>query len=270
MESSVGVSNVSYSVIPIFSGENYQFWKVKMKTLLLADGLWNIVEYGFNMPDNEEELSTTQKQKLDTDQMLDAKALSKIQNGVSPTIFPRIIRANLAKEAWKILEKEFHGDNKSITVKLQSLRRQFENLRMKDVEVVKDYFSKVIEIVNQMRTFGEVTNKKIVEPENYDSIVAAIDESKDLSTLSVEQLMGSLQSHEERRLKRNDEQIESVFRTKHFSKSKAFFKKDENQSKGSRQWKDKNEVKDEKGERDMTSNNSNFSCKNSNHSTSKC
>lgn len=35
-------------------------------------------------------------------------------------------------------------------------------------------------------------------PKNFEHIVAAIEESKDITTLSVEQLMGSLKSHEQR------------------------------------------------------------------------
>jgi hypothetical protein len=68
---------------------------------------------------------------------------------------------------------------------------------MKESEKVKDYFSRVIEVVNQMRTYGkDIHDQKIVEnfrrkkivekflmslPEKYEYIVAAI-ESKDLAT----------------------------------------------------------------------------------------
>ena len=41
------------------------------------------------------------------------------------------------------------------SIKLQSLRGDFENLKMKKGELMKDYFSKVIEIVNQMKSYGE-------------------------------------------------------------------------------------------------------------------
>ena len=58
-----------------------------MKILLLSEGLWNIVNNGFTEPAEESRLSGPEKAKLEADQMTDAKALSKIQNGVTATIF---------------------------------------------------------------------------------------------------------------------------------------------------------------------------------------
>ena len=54
----------------------------------------------------------------------DVDALSKIQYGVSDSIFkvPRIMRASTTKEAWDILHQEFHDSDKVQVVKLQNLR----------------------------------------------------------------------------------------------------------------------------------------------------
>ncbi|TXG60551.1 hypothetical protein EZV62_015124 [Acer yangbiense] len=73
----------------------------------------------------------------------------------SPAIFPRIMDATKAKEAWEILQQEFQGSKKEIAIKLQNLKREFENLKMKDFESMKDYLSRVIDVVNHMKTYGE-------------------------------------------------------------------------------------------------------------------
>lgn len=106
-------------------------------------------------------------------------------------------------------------------MKLQTLRREYENLKMKDSEKMNDYFSRVMEIVNQIRIYGDsISDEKIVQkvlislPSKYDASIAAIEESKDLSTLSLVELMGSLESHEQRLLRHEANPIESAFQTK--------------------------------------------------------
>ena len=63
---------------PIFNGENYDFWCVKMKTQLISDGLREYVEDGFEESQDDEALSIGQMQKLREQRKKDAKALSKI------------------------------------------------------------------------------------------------------------------------------------------------------------------------------------------------
>ena len=129
--------------------------------------------------------------------------------------------ATTAKEAWSILHEEFQGSTKVNSVKLQTLRRDFENIKMKDSESMKDYYSRIKEIVNKLRSYGDdIADKKIVEKilismtENYDSIVTVIEESKDIETLSVTKLIGSLEAYEARRSRRNESSIESAFQSK--------------------------------------------------------
>ncbi|CAL5392614.1 unnamed protein product [Camellia sinensis] len=47
---------------------------------------------------------------IEEEQQKDAAALSKIQQGVSDSIFPKIMKVAKAKEAWDILRQEFQGD----------------------------------------------------------------------------------------------------------------------------------------------------------------
>ena len=92
---------------------------------------------------------------------------------------------------------------------------------MKESETVKDYYSKVKEIVNQMRAFGEdILDKKIVEkilitmPQKFDPIVTTIEETKDLSTLSETELVGSLEAYEQRLYRHKEDTLENVFQSK--------------------------------------------------------
>lgn len=118
-------------------------------------------------------------------------------------MFSRIVAVTSAKEAWTILREEFHGDSKVAVIRLQSLRRDFENLVMREEEVIDDFLSRCMNIVSQMRSYGEtITEQTIVDkvlrslPQIFDHVVASIEESKISAEVSFNQIMGSLQSHE--------------------------------------------------------------------------
>ncbi|XP_073220132.1 uncharacterized protein [Cicer arietinum] len=82
---------------------------------------------------------------------------------------------------------------------------------MENNENVTDYFNRVQTITNQMKANGEVmTEVVIIEKilrtltQRYDHIVVAIEESKDLDTMKLEDLQSSLEAHE-LRVKERDE-----------------------------------------------------------------
>ncbi|KAH0637940.1 hypothetical protein KY285_035752 [Solanum tuberosum] len=188
-----GVSSSSQPLIPVFKGEKYEFWSIKMKTLCRSQELWDLIEDGFTdvaEPDAEEEKRLKQIRKKD------AKALFFIQQAVHGTIFSRIAATTSSRDAWLIMKIEFQGSSMVNTVKLQSLRRDFETLFMKNNESVQDFLSRVSGIVSQMKSYGGEI---------------AIEESKDISKFSFDELMGSLQSHESqinKSIERTEEQNE--------------------------------------------------------------
>ncbi|XP_026378463.1 uncharacterized protein LOC113272887 [Papaver somniferum] len=224
--------------VPIFSGENYDFWCIKLKTYFVSQDLWKIIETGVD-GDTTTNLTEEQRTQLKEKKQKDAKALYTLQSAVDDTIFPRIMGATTAKEAWAKLKEEFQGNEKVRTIKLQTLRRDLENIKMKDSETARNFYCRVKDIVNQMNIYGEViADKKLVEKilislsEKYDPIITAIEESKNINTLSVTELMGSLEAYEQRLSRRNEAPVESAFQSKlNFGKSQKS-KEDGGKSKG--------------------------------------
>ncbi|KAL2461376.1 DUF4219 domain-containing protein [Abeliophyllum distichum] len=105
-----GLSNNIY--VPIFSGEHFDHWSVKMRTVLMSEDLWECVEEGYEAPNPTRTLTTEEKQRFRENRKNDAKALSLIQRGLSSSYFPRILDAGTAKEAWDILHNEFQANVK--------------------------------------------------------------------------------------------------------------------------------------------------------------
>ena len=112
----------------------------------------------------------------------DSRALFALQQAVDDTIFPRIIGAISAKQAWNTIQEEFQGSDEVRNVKLHSLKWEFELIRMKESETIKDYYSRIKEIVSQLRAYGKtILEKNIVKkilisiPHKYDAIATAIE-----------------------------------------------------------------------------------------------
>lgn len=74
MATNGNVVNMSQAAIPVFKGESYEFWSIKMKTLFKSQELWDLVENGYPDPDDEAKLKENRKK--------DAKALFFIQQAV--------------------------------------------------------------------------------------------------------------------------------------------------------------------------------------------
>ena len=135
-----------------------------MKTFLQAQDLWEIVQEGLIISENLAGLSADDKKKLKEEQQQNSVALCFLQQAVNKAIFSRIRNVSSAKEVWDKLEQKSHGDTKVRTIILQSLRKQYANIKMKDFETVKNFYTRIMALVTEMRAYGEdLTDKKIVE-----------------------------------------------------------------------------------------------------------
>ncbi|XP_039132308.1 uncharacterized protein LOC120269083 [Dioscorea cayenensis subsp. rotundata] len=176
--------------VPLFKAEPYGIWSLRIKTLLRSWGLWDLVENGTRSSEDETQANALMEK--------DARALHFIQQALDEKIITRISEAQTAKEAWDLLKMEHQGSTKMVTVKLHTLRQEFEIAKMKNMKTTQDYVNRITSLVYRVRQPGDTLTRsnRVVGP------------AQDLTTLTVEQLGGSLRAHEARLNLYEDNNIE--------------------------------------------------------------
>ncbi|KAK2364503.1 hypothetical protein QL285_089370 [Trifolium repens] len=196
--------------LPVFDGKNWNRWMKQMIVLFGAQDVLELVTEGY-VPVAADATDAQKLAQKDTKKK-DQRALFYIHQCVDENVFEKITDSETAKAAWDTLIRCYGGDASVKKVKLQSLRKQYENLNMKNNEKVPEYISRVIVITNEMKACGETLSEQIIIEKvlrsltpQFDYIVVAIEHSKDLSTMKVEELQSSLEAHELRMTERTSE-----------------------------------------------------------------
>ncbi|XP_057833096.1 uncharacterized protein LOC131043884 [Cryptomeria japonica] len=188
---------------PVFDGTNYAFWSIKMKAYLntLGYDVWQSVVDGYTPPSTPL-TDAAGKRKSENN----AKAEHALLCSLVDSEFTKVMHCKSAKEIWNNLKSIYEGDEKVREAKLQSLRMKFESLKMKEDEDIATYFLHVDEIVNSITTLGEeVEDTPLIQKllriltMKFDPKISAIEEMKDLKTLTKDELFGILIAYEMRR-----------------------------------------------------------------------
>jgi len=192
-----------------------------MKALLGSQEVWEVVENGHQELEDVGEMTIAQLATLKATRAKDKTALYVLYRAIDESGFEKIANAMFSKEAWDILEKAYKGDNRVKQVRLQTLKGELERMRMKEDERVAEYVFRVETVVNQLgRNRETLLACRVVEKilrsltDDFENIVCAIEKSKDLTVLSVEELAESLEAHEQRRRKKKEESLDQALQAK--------------------------------------------------------
>ncbi|XP_059065205.1 spindle pole body component 110-like [Cryptomeria japonica] len=163
----------------------------------------------------------------------DAKDKHVILCGLSKEVFVKIRHCGSSKEVWDKLNNIYYGNDKVKQANILTLREKFEGMKMTNEEKVADYFLRVDETVNAIRGLGEtIDDKDVIEkvmrslPTKYDSKLSVIEELKDLNTLTMDELHGTLTSYKMRTCNEETSHRENAFKTE--KKNKKIKSKSEN------------------------------------------
>eukprot|EP00253_Pinus_taeda_P031766 PITA_31766 len=188
---------------PVFDGTNFVYWKVRVTAYLQSLGteVWDIIDTGYTFLASTP-TDLTEKKKYETN----AKAVNTLLGCLSQSQFFKVMQYKSAKEIWDKIVLSYEGDEQVKREKLQTLRIQYENLRMYNDESVANYFLRVDEIVNCMKNLGEEVKEAVVVEKvlrslslRFESKVSAIEEKEKLQDLKMSQLHGILTAYEMRK-----------------------------------------------------------------------
>ena len=127
-----------------------------------------------------------------------SRALNALFSMVTNEEFKKISSTKTDKEVWTILQTTYERTNVVKDSKLQRLTTSFEEIKMEEDETFK-----LKDIVNLAFNLGElIPEPKIVRkvlrflPKKFHAKITAIEESKDIDTISLTKLIGNLQTYE--------------------------------------------------------------------------
>ena len=173
-----------------------------MKTFLksIDERVWNSIEYGWEKPNTPVgEQSTSPKEAT----AFNSKVMNAIFNAVSMEEFKWISNVEVGLTAWNILKTVYEGTKTVKINKLQQLTTRFKSIRMSDDECFYEFYAKLNDSVNSAYNLGEIYDQfKIVRKilrsltEDFRPKVTVITESKNVDSIPVDKLVGSLQSYE--------------------------------------------------------------------------
>jgi chromosome segregation ATPase len=169
--------------------------------------MWSVIEIGEYTPlkdattdaKPQAEWTTTEAGRV----LLNTKAKLFIKCALCREEYDRIMECKTAKEMWETLKTHHEGTNHVKETRIDIGVRKFELFEMKEDETVDQMYGRFTVIINELISLGKTYTahervRKILRclPKTWRHIVTAITESKDLTQLKLEDLIGSLRAHE--------------------------------------------------------------------------
>ncbi|KAG9444894.1 hypothetical protein H6P81_016234 [Aristolochia fimbriata] len=229
---------------------NYEHFRSQMLTLFASQEWLELLEEGYKEPEKDK-AKTSEDQKIQKElKKKDMKALYCIMEGVEKSILHRIHRAKTSKEAWDNLDETYRGETTVQKVKLQSLRLQFESLKMNSTENISEYFERLMVLADQMEDNREtVDNQRLV---------------------TLNSLLGSLQAYEIRLKDDDEEEIVHALQSQLTLKSEKGRSPNNSGKKGGKYKGEKQDFVDHKGKKKDKSHIKCFYCQEFGHYKSDC
>ncbi|GJU57876.1 zf-CCHC domain-containing protein [Tanacetum coccineum] len=187
MESEKYLEGQSMQRPPLFESDGFIYWKNRFETYVKSKDLdlWHVITDGDfppiqNNPETKkDEVVPFHKQNDDLKKKLakNNEAKMVIYNALPRKEYERIFMCQTAKEIWDTLLITHQGNNQVKANKIDLLVQQYEQFMIPEEESIDNAFAKFNTIITSLKALDE--------------------ESKNLTTLSLDELIGNLKFYEE-------------------------------------------------------------------------
>uniref|UniRef100_A0A453M663 Uncharacterized protein n=1 Tax=Aegilops tauschii subsp. strangulata TaxID=200361 RepID=A0A453M663_AEGTS len=133
---------------PLLTRTNYAAWAMRMKYLLRANGAWGAV-------DREATSSEVDKGK-------EEMAMTIISQSIDDSTLLRVAEKETAADVWAALRSMHVGVERVREARVQSLRSEFDGLKMGDAESVDDFAARFTTLVGLIRELDDQMEEKYV------------------------------------------------------------------------------------------------------------
>ncbi|GJX35434.1 zf-CCHC domain-containing protein [Tanacetum coccineum] len=198
---------------PLFESDHFIYWKNRFKTYVKAKDLdlWHIILNG-DFPPLAKNKVTQILEVVPFEQQDDdlKKKLAKnneakmvLYNALPKKEYERIFMCKTAKDIWQSLLITHQGNSQVKDNKIDLLVQQYKQFTILEEESIDSGFARFNTIITSLKALDEGFSSKnyvrkflrALHPK-WRAKVTAIEESKDLSSLALDELIGNLKVHE--------------------------------------------------------------------------
>ncbi|CAI0444882.1 unnamed protein product [Linum tenue] len=174
-----------------------------MKTFLwgVDEDLWTVVRDGPVAMVDEEQSTWSAAQKKSV--QLNQRAMHILQSAMAPDEADKVEHCESAREIWKSLESTYEGTSNIKETRIDLLVHEYECFEMAPGEGIHEMYSQFIVLINKLKGLGKAyilkdLNRKSLRslPKQWLPKRTATEEARNLNTLPIDELIGSLLSHE--------------------------------------------------------------------------
>nr|GEU74963.1 DUF4219 domain-containing protein/UBN2 domain-containing protein [Tanacetum cinerariifolium] len=191
---------------PLIESDGFNYWKNRFETYVKSKDLdlWYAITYGDfppvqnNPKTKKDEIVPFDKQNDDLKKKLAKNNKSKmlIYNALPHTEYERIFMCKTAKEIWDTLLITHQGNSQVKDNKIDLLVQQYEQITIPKEELIDKGFARFDTIITSLKALDEGFSSKNYVRKILRAKVMAIEESKDLTSISLDELIGKLKVYE--------------------------------------------------------------------------